>query len=211
CNTNRSQVRTEADTLRRFFDLADATGLSLPEDSQALRALIHEMQTEDYTGKLDAGAEVWPPRQLWSLLGIAQHYGVPTRLLDWSHKALTAAYFAAHGAFTRLSAAAAETHKIFGIPPPEALLSIAWKLKLDDPAARTDPVRAEKAAAWENYQALERKKMTVWAFAYGKYASWFDGWYARSRSAPIPPLQIAKVTAPHAQNTNLHAQDGLFT
>ena len=37
----------------------------------------------------------WPASDLWSLLGLAQHEGVPTRLLDWTRNSFTAAYFAA--------------------------------------------------------------------------------------------------------------------
>lgn len=37
----------------------------------------------------------WPHEDLLQLLALAQHYGVPTRLLDWSQDALIAAYFAA--------------------------------------------------------------------------------------------------------------------
>lgn len=40
---------------------------------------------------------VWPegyPQNSWEQLFAMQHYGIPTRLLDWTENALTAAYFA---------------------------------------------------------------------------------------------------------------------
>jgi len=80
--------------VRRFFDLADACGLRLPEDSQNLRLTLQDAR-DNWISNYEQGI-AWPPRELWSLIALAQHYGVPTRLLDWSHHSLTAAYFAAH-------------------------------------------------------------------------------------------------------------------
>jgi hypothetical protein len=78
--------------------------LPLPEDSQQLRKELVILSGVDasteFAKRLSDGTAMWPPDQLLSLLALAQHHGLPTRLMDWSVNAYIAAYFAASKAAT---------------------------------------------------------------------------------------------------------------
>jgi len=47
------------------------------------------------SGNCFSNPHQWPGKEFLNCLAFAQHYGVPTRLLDWSRNPYVAAYFAA--------------------------------------------------------------------------------------------------------------------
>jgi hypothetical protein len=83
-----SRRLAEITAVLAFMRAADQAGLAIPDDDQELRHEAVEISTEGE----------WPPVRLLSIAGLAQHYGVPTRLLDWTWKPRVAAYFAARDA-----------------------------------------------------------------------------------------------------------------
>ncbi|MCK2116099.1 FRG domain-containing protein [Pseudomonas fulva] len=86
--------------LQRFAKHCDDVGIPIPNDSQTFRKTILDTQTADRFYK---DPSLWPNPEILDFMAMAQHHGVPTRLLDWTTRSFTAAYFAASSAIARFS------------------------------------------------------------------------------------------------------------
>jgi hypothetical protein len=100
---NKTQISAEIEVAANFFEASDAAGLLLPDDSPQLRVRLSQFRREASSVTGGDLLREWPPRDLWSLVALMQHAGVPTRFLDWSASPYKAAYFAAKCGIERRS------------------------------------------------------------------------------------------------------------
>ena len=96
---HEDQVKLEGQLVRLFVLGVDEQGSDLPNEASFGIAEWLELDKRIQESTEQAG--IWPPPELQPLFALAQHYGVPTRLLDWSLQGRVGAYFAAISARRR--------------------------------------------------------------------------------------------------------------
>ncbi len=91
--TTSDQVDFEFEVIKRFLGGCDRAGLTVPGYSEQVKREI-----EKQTRLLPDSFLPWPPERFYEIMAVAQHYDVPTRLLDWTERSFVACYFAASSA-----------------------------------------------------------------------------------------------------------------
>lgn len=86
----------EINVLRNFYVNSNYNGLLLPDVPLFRKHSLNPIMTIDIL-RNEIG-DIWLPDTVLEVAALAQHYGLPTRMIDWSRDIYTSMYFASSGA-----------------------------------------------------------------------------------------------------------------
>lgn len=94
-STSELQFKRETYVLLKFLNYCDRIGLRI-QVTENVRRWLHNFTRYQYEQET-----VWPEFEFFEIISLAQHYGLPTRALDWSYDYKIALYFAVEDALKK--------------------------------------------------------------------------------------------------------------
>ena len=91
-------IGQEIDLLKKFYKIANENGRYVPTIDSFNQDYDDDMPLID---RNLLGGENWPSPKFLDLICLAQHHGIPTRLIDWTYNVYVALYFASLSATTK--------------------------------------------------------------------------------------------------------------
>ena len=88
-NSEYLQIEAEIEILSSFFNTCDMNKLHVPLTDRLRESVLLQIDPWALFQKED-----WLPKDYYEIAALAQHYGLPTRLLDWTYDINVALYFA---------------------------------------------------------------------------------------------------------------------
>lgn len=183
CGMDKTIVATEYSILHSFFDIADKNGLYLPNIDRLRATLALPLDS-----KFFAAHEKWLPEEFWEVAALAQHYGLPTRLLDWSYDLYVSLYFAAQ--------------KILYANPKSGKELLEENSKYIIEGFRKTRRKESEMEVADNIH--DEPKIELWAMDYKTLM-------AESFAGNLKDFQLRIIRPSYSGNPNLAAQFGLFT
>lgn len=96
--TNAEVCIYETKKLIQFFHQCDQRGLKVPDiDTFRRLSTCTTFSLDDILSASDKNLYYWLPDAVLDIAALAQHYGLPTRMLDWTRDFFTAVWFALRG------------------------------------------------------------------------------------------------------------------
>lgn len=171
------QIESEAELLFQFYKLCDNTNLYIPEEQRLRESFIFPVDARSLFSP-----EKWIAKEYQELAALAQHHGVPTRLLDWTSDINVALYFASSSILRRLCT-------------PEKKTRLEWAKDME-----RDLLKVRDYFKTKKMEEDEKLNLEIWAL---------DTTVIGADGTLAIPLKIVRPR--YSGNKNLAAQKGLFT
>lgn len=151
-DSKMKRVSAEYNILRQFYYSCDDANLYVPS------CRIRNYPIDDIS--IFSNKDTWLPEDLYEIAGLAQHYGLPTRLLDWSYDIYVSLYFACIGAMNIIM-----KNKNYNDDNIVLWALNAKKIEIDKSIAKVIPIKFIRPSYHGNANLGAQKGLfTLWEF-----------------------------------------------